>query len=86
MKEIRFQVLYGNKSIKVKISNVSGGGGDLIHLYVDNYWHGSLKEREKVWELLSNVPTEFTFDDIQGLGEMIENRSNEYGINFSFKK
>lgn len=68
---MEFTAYYGDEQKTVRISHVSTGSGG-YQVLIDNYYYGDMIKRNGEWILLSSTNL-LTIDDIQILGEIIEN-------------
>jgi hypothetical protein len=72
MDEIIFDAAFGNVTKKVNISQPFGTGGDQYHLTIEGFYKGSMWKLEDKWIFYGNAGNELTSDDIQALGERID--------------
>lgn len=63
------KAVYGDKEKKVEISKPFGAG-EQYHIYIDNYFCGTLMKRNGKW-IIPDHP-EYTSDDIMVLGDLAE--------------
>lgn len=71
MEKIEFTAHYGDDKKNVCISASNGAAG-VWHIYMDKYYYGVLLNIKGEWAWRPQNQSDFTSDDIQILGEMIE--------------
>lgn len=71
MKTVEFEAVYGDETKKVQLTAPSGGEG--VQVIIDNYYQGMLFKRQGKWVGYFNEDSNLTADDVQILGEMIDN-------------
>jgi hypothetical protein len=74
MKHIQFEAVFGNERKKVEISQPHQTAEPGLHLSIDNYYCGRLAKYKDEWKAYLNSKSipDFTSDDIQILGQIIE--------------
>lgn len=74
---IDFEAYYGNETKKVTLASPSGACGG-YNILLDNYLQGKLFKRNNAWvAFLNQKDNEFTGADIEVLGEIIDEASQE---------
>lgn len=80
IRSIKFKAVYGDVQKDAELSQPHGDGGNGgWHFMVDYCYKGSLWKRGDVWVFYGNAEQELTFEDIQILGEIIEEESKANG-------
>ena len=74
MKELTIDAAFGDKIKKVVVSQPHRTAAAGLHLMMDNYYCGLLIKREGKWTAYLNDKSwyDFTTDDIQILGDLID--------------
>jgi len=72
---IEFNVVFGEEVKKVNITLDRFGSGRYTVL-IDNYYCGAIFKRDGEWTGHVNELSELTMDDIQAMGEIIDEREN----------
>lgn len=77
MENIEFTAWYGDKQKKIVLSEPHGAIGQFF-VEIEGYYQGALMKLQGEWVWHHNKPDDFTTDDIQILGEMIDNEKRDY--------
>jgi hypothetical protein len=74
MKEFRlnFNAPVGDEHIKVEICQSNGTDSLCYHINIDNYCYGPIIKRNGEWIRLHVNSRELTIDDVQALGELVD--------------
>lgn len=72
MKEIVFQASFGDARKEVRLSRPDGMSEEIWFVLVNNYHQGQIWKRGDQWVCYD---TDLTFEDIQIIGEIIENHA-----------
>jgi hypothetical protein len=72
MDTLKFDVPVGDSVENVWIHVPLGSGSNIWHININNYFCGSVIKREDKWRQLHINRHEFTSDDIDAIGERIE--------------
>ena len=72
MFNLKFTAPVGNDLIKVDVSLPSGMDGDTFVVMIDGYYYGSIVKCNNQWTRLHVNKLELTVDDVQALGERID--------------
>ncbi|MRG45484.1 hypothetical protein GFS24_10180 [Chitinophaga sp. SYP-B3965] len=72
LESIEFTAVFGDEHKKVRLSEPNGGGGG-YHIYINNYYHGTIKKVNYEWVGHLNRASELTSADISILADIIEN-------------
>ena len=72
MDNIVFTAHYGDDEKRAEIANHVDTGGEFYHLYIDGFYKGQLYYRDNQWNMHLTPNSDITIDDIQILGEIIE--------------
>lgn len=71
MKPLTFPATFGDVIKTVTISQPLGAGG-IFYITIDNYHHGQMWKRNNEWVGYMADKSELTAEDVQILGEMID--------------
>ena len=74
MVSIEFDAAYGNDRKMVVIRQLSGSG-NIYQVFIGNYYDGMLVKLNGEWVAHLNLKSDLTSDDIQLLGDIIDNQS-----------
>lgn len=72
MQQIVFKATFGDEVKTVRLSQPNGMGGEIWFVIVNNYHWGEMWKRGDSWVCYD---TDLTTEDIQILGEIIENNA-----------
>jgi len=70
-KEILFDAAFGDEIKHVRLLGMNGHNG-WYHVYMDNYFKGQMFYRDETWVFFGNSQNEFTFEDVEILGQIID--------------
>lgn len=71
---IEFDAAYGNDRKMVVIRQLSGLG-NIYQVFIGNYYEGTIVKLNGEWVAHLNLKSDLTADDIQLLGDIIDNQS-----------
>jgi hypothetical protein len=74
MVSIEFDAAYGNDRKMVVIRQLSGSG-KIYQVFIGNYYEGTIVKLNGEWAAHLNLKSDLTADDIQLLGDIIDNQS-----------
>jgi len=74
--DIELTARYGDQEKKVRIAFVHGAAG-VIHIYIDDWYHGQVVKIAGQWEVYLNAKSDLCSNDILTIKELIEKRSSD---------
>jgi len=72
MFNLKFTAVIGNERVNVDIIAPEGMDGPYYMIFIDNYCYGSIIKCNNQWKRLHVNQGELTVDDVQALGERID--------------
>lgn len=74
MFNLRFTAPIGDETVNVFILAPNGMDGDYYMIFINDYLHGSIINQNGKWKILHVNKRELTVDDVQALGERIDEK------------
>ena len=76
MKDIEVMGTFGNERKKIRLTAPHGGAGNVLHIYIDNWYHGIFNKVNGDWVYFINAKSELCSYDLLILLELIEKSGN----------